>query len=118
MTTILLINKNEKEAKEIIALQPQLRILMCRGGEKEFQPTLTLINADGNHQYFLFENWDDFIGKLKKTPSDPYPLLSATTETDVYQINYQNFPDLAKRQKKSVNKKFFWFSVYFSKIYL
>lgn len=116
--TILLINKNEKAALEILALEKKNRVLMCQGGEKNFQPNLTQIAADKNHRRFLFENWDDFISKVKHEAEAEKAMLLAGPEDDVYQINYQNLPDFTKRQEKMVNKNFFWFSVYFSKIYL
>lgn len=116
--TILLINRPENDALEIANLPNKNRVLICLGGEKNFQPNLTQIASDRNHQRFLFENWDDFIAKIKSSPETEPPILLTSSESDMYQVRYENFPDLASRQKKLVNKKFFWFSVYFSKIYL
>ncbi|MEI6529600.1 MAG: hypothetical protein WCN88_04380 [Candidatus Falkowbacteria bacterium] len=116
--TILLINANEKTGLEIISRQAKCRLLMCRGGEKEFQPNLTLLRSNNNHQHFLFENWNDFVAKIKDTPLNNSPLLSATTDPSIYRVNYENLPDLLARQKMTVDQKFFWFSAYFSKHYL
>ena len=115
---LLLINKTEKEALELVKLCPQTLVFMCRGGEKEFQPTLTFVKSDRNHQYLLFENWADFLEKIKNPIENQRPLLSATAENDIYHINYKNFPELALHQKQIINPDFFWFSLYFSKIYL
>lgn len=116
--TILLINANEKTGLEIISRQAKCRLLMCRGGEKEFQPNLTLLRSNNNHQHFLFENWNDFVAKIKDTPINDLPLLSVSADSSVYRVNYQNLPELGERQRMTVDQNFFWFSAYFSKHYL
>lgn len=116
--TLLLINANEKTGVQILNHQPKSRVLICRGGEKEFQPTLTLVRTDNNHQYFLFESWDDFVSKIIDTPIRLNPLVSATTDQNLFRMNLHNRPNLAERQKIMISQKFFWFSVYFSKHYL
>ncbi|MFA4942746.1 MAG: AAA domain-containing protein [Patescibacteria group bacterium] len=116
---LVLINKTEKEALAIKNQIPTLRVIMCRGGgEKEWQPIITLIDAQKNHERLTFANWDDFWQKLKSQPINPKPLLSSLPEDDHYRVNYQNYPELEKSQKAYVNQKFFWFSVYYSRIYL
>lgn len=116
--TLVLINKSESEALNIKEQRPSLQVIMCHGGGEKSKPTLTWIDAQKNHQYFLFENLTDFWEKIKNPPLDFKPLLSALPETDTYLVNYQNFPELEKRQKNLTNQKFFWFSIYFSRIYL
>jgi len=115
---LVLINKNKKEALSLKLQNPNLRVMICRGGEKESQPTIVLVDAHKNHQYLRYQDFDDFWKKIVAPPAAVKLLLSALPEDDVYLVNYHNLPELIERQKRQVDQKFFWFSVYFSRIYL
>jgi len=115
---IVAINQIDKEVLAIAKGHPKAKVFLCRGGEKDFQPNLTLVKPDGNSQSFLFQSWDEFAEIILNPPIDLKPLVSVAREADRYHFNYQNFSELIKRQRTEIDKDFFWFSVFFSKLYL
>jgi len=115
--TIVFVNKSESDALAIKTRRPKLTLIMCRGGAKEFQPTMTLVDAKKNHNYFMFQSWEDFWNKILDPPIDFKPLLTALNENN-YLINYENYSELKERQKTMTKQNFFWFSIYLSRVYL
>ncbi|MFA5162911.1 MAG: AAA domain-containing protein [Patescibacteria group bacterium] len=117
-SSLILINKGENEAINIKTRHPDMEIILCRGGEKDFQPNLVIIDKDKNHQYLLFENWNDFWAKIKHPPTEKNRSLIATRKDNEYTINYQGDPQLEKRGAAKASANFFWFSVLLSRFYL
>lgn len=116
--SIIIINQTEKEALTIAKTQKKSQVILMHGGEKDFQPRLTLIRPDGNHKRLSFDSWEDWLEKIKDFPIDPRPILSATDTSNLYRLNYRNLPTLKKKWQAKLNPDFFWFSVFFSKTYL
>jgi hypothetical protein len=114
---IILININMKESLRLKQLYPVISVFACHGGEKDFRPTLTLLDLKQNHRYFNFEDWDDFWQKIIKPVVIDDLLVSATERADVYRVNYENLSE-SDSGRKNLDPQFFWFAVYFSRVYL
>ncbi len=67
---ILGINQSDKDAETFLEKHPQSSVLMVRGGEKSFSPTLTIVNTDYNHQYLDYNSFKTLIEILDSPPCD------------------------------------------------
>ncbi len=113
---ILLINKKENEAAKIWNLRPAT-IIMTRGGEKDFQPRLERFSPDGDHYSQLFQNWEEFMDKLTIEPPQAERLLTRLP-SGLYRPNPKTLEGLKEAQRVKLGDDFFWFSLYYSRVYL
>ncbi|MFZ4648389.1 MAG: AAA domain-containing protein [Patescibacteria group bacterium] len=116
--TVVCINKSESEILKIKKQYPKLAFIMCHGNEKSSQPFITWIDSEKNHQDFWYDNPSDFFEKIKNPPLESKLLFSALPEDDLYQVNFCNLPDLVKKKNEKLDPKLFWFSIFFSRVYL